>query len=95
MVPLQLPICLVSLVDRDRQWFKSVQGLPPGVDETERKVSFCAWTLLPPIPQILVVENAQEDVRFKDNYLVTGPPHVRFYGGSPLVLSDGVRIGTL
>jgi len=54
-------MAIVSLVDSHRQWFKSVQGLP--VKSTERKVSFCTWTLLPEHPEILVVPNALEDIR--------------------------------
>ncbi|KXZ50686.1 hypothetical protein GPECTOR_15g370 [Gonium pectorale] len=87
------PIALVSLVDKDRQWFKSVQGLP--VRETDRKSSFCAWTLLPEFPEVLVVENALEDVRFRNNPLVLGPPHIRFYAGCPLVGSNQLRLGSL
>ena len=55
------PIALVSLVDKERQWFKSVQGLE--ARETDRKSSFCAWTLLPVNPEVLVVEDALEDGR--------------------------------
>lgn len=56
-----VPVAIVSLVDAHRQWFKSVQGLP--VKSTERKASFCAWTLLPEHPEILVVPDALEDIR--------------------------------
>eukprot|EP01025_Chloroclados_australasicus_P031169 TRINITY_DN3148_c0_g2_i1.p1 TRINITY_DN3148_c0_g2~~TRINITY_DN3148_c0_g2_i1.p1 ORF type:complete len:659 (+),score=77.12 TRINITY_DN3148_c0_g2_i1:241-2217(+) len=89
-----VPICLISLVDVNRQWFKSVQGLP-GVHETHREVSFCAWTLLPQNVEILVVNDAALDPRFKNNYLVTGEPYIRYYGGCPLVASNGDRLGTL
>ncbi|GLC39870.1 hypothetical protein PLESTF_000919300 [Pleodorina starrii] len=89
------PIALVSLVDKDRQWFKSVQGLP--VRQTDRKSSFCAWTLLPEYPEVLVVENALEDIRFRNNPLVLGSPHIRFYAGCPLVATTGggLRLGSL
>eukprot|EP00882_Tetradesmus_deserticola_P000798 GHRQ01000869.1.p1 GENE.GHRQ01000869.1~~GHRQ01000869.1.p1 ORF type:complete len:829 (+),score=338.09 GHRQ01000869.1:201-2489(+) len=90
----KVPIALVSLVDEKVQWFKSVQGLP-GVDRTTRPTSFCAWTLLPQNPEALVVEDAQRDARFKDNPLVVGAPYIRFYGGCPLVCSNGLRLGSL
>lgn len=57
----KLPISIVSLVDTQRQWFKSITGLP--VTETDRSSSFCAWTLLPVHPEVLVVEDATKDVR--------------------------------
>ena len=57
-----VPIAIVSLVDTDRQWFKSIQGLP-GVTETPRTTSFCAWTLLPKNPEVLIVQDAMEDER--------------------------------
>ncbi|GIL48868.1 hypothetical protein Vafri_5296 [Volvox africanus] len=87
------PIALVSLVDKDRQWFKSVQGLP--VRQTDRKSSFCAWTLLPEYPEVLVVENSLEDIRFRNNPLVLGAPHIRFYAGCPLVATNKLRLGSL
>ncbi|KAL4446278.1 hypothetical protein ABPG77_003085 [Micractinium sp. CCAP 211/92] len=90
-----VPIALVSLVDAERQWFKSVQGLP-GCQETGREESFCAWTLLPESPYVLVVEDALLDRRFRENPLVTGPPGIRFYAGAPLISSaNGYRYGTL
>ena len=139
----KVPIALVSLVDTDRQWFKSAQGLG-NVCQTDRKSSFCAWcvclfvwlvaafsfsggvagasslqagrrfrlvtlpqktnnqtpppqkrTLLPKQPGVLVVENAATDARFAANALVTGPPHIRFYAGAPLITASGVRLGSL
>lgn len=89
-----MPIVLVSLVDKNRQWFKSVMGLP-GVTETDRQSSFCAWTLLPQCPECLVVSDARNDARFRNNKLVTGPPHIQFYAGCPLVCSNGMRLGSL
>ncbi|MFN9449928.1 MAG: PAS domain S-box protein [Rubrivivax sp.] len=86
------PISLVSLVDRQRQWFKANTGLP-GVQETPRDVAFCAHAILDDQP--LVVPAAQDDPRFCDNPLVTGEPHIRFYAGVPLQAPQGQRIGTL
>jgi signal transduction histidine kinase/CheY-like chemotaxis protein len=86
-----VPTALISLVDRDRQWFKSRVGLD--VEQTERCVAFCAHTIEQDDP--LVVEDATRDERFAANPLVTGAPHVRFYAGVPLVDLEGYRIGTL
>eukprot|EP00271_Cylindrocystis_brebissonii_P020161 TRINITY_DN655_c0_g2_i1.p1 TRINITY_DN655_c0_g2~~TRINITY_DN655_c0_g2_i1.p1 ORF type:complete len:515 (+),score=110.67 TRINITY_DN655_c0_g2_i1:127-1671(+) len=85
-------MCLVSLIDNKRQWFKSKTGLP--ACETDRQSSFCAYTLLPSKDPLLVVENALEDTRFSQNPLVTGWPHIRFYAGSPLLLSSGFILGS-
>ena len=85
-----VPIVLISMVHTDVQWFKSVQGLP--VTETSKEVSFCAYAILK--QETMVVLDAQQDDRFKDNSLVTGEPHIRFYAGHPLEI-DGHRVGTL
>jgi diguanylate cyclase (GGDEF)-like protein len=86
-----VPISLVSLVDSERQWFKSVQGL--NVRETPREVSFCGHAILG--DDLFVITNTLLDRRFVDNPLVTGEPNIRFYAGSPLKVLNGSRLGTL
>ena len=85
------PIVLISLVDENRQWFKSCYGLQ--VQETSRDHSFCAHAILSNEP--LSIPDAQADPRFKDNPLVTGTPGIRFYIGAPLIAPGGHRLGTL
>jgi PAS domain S-box-containing protein len=84
-------IALVSLVDDNRQWFKSRFGLE--TTETPRSDSFCAHTIAG--ERVMVVTDATQDSRFKFNPLVTGEQAIRFYAGAPLTTSDGHRIGTL
>jgi diguanylate cyclase (GGDEF)-like protein len=85
------PIATFTLVDRERQWFKSLLGIV-GKTEDPREVSFCSCAI--ESPNIFTVEDAQLDPRFKDNPLVTGEPRIRFYAGKP-VRYDGELIGTL
>jgi len=88
-----VPIALVSLVDLGRQWFMSNRGLGD-TRETPRKFAFCAHTIISK-EDLLIVKDASKDPRFKENPLVTGPPHIRFYGGAPLLCPEGYKLGTL
>ena len=86
-----VPISTVSLVDSERQWFKSCNGL--SADETSRDISFCGHTILE--DDLLVIEDARADPRFFDNPMVTSDLGIRFYAGYPLTLAGGVRVGAL
>jgi diguanylate cyclase (GGDEF)-like protein len=86
-----VPIALISLIDSNRQWFKSCIGLP--VRETGRDVSFCGHAIMK--EELMVIENARLDPRFADNPLVTDPPQVIFYAGRPLRNAENFLVGTL
>ena len=88
---LDVPVALVSLVDADRQWFKSRRGID--VEQTAREMSLCAHAILG--ADVLQVDDTLADPRFADNPLVSGEPRLRFYAGMPLTLDDGSRVGTL
>jgi hypothetical protein len=86
------PMALVSLIDRDRQWFKARQGLDTA--QTPRDIAFCDHAIREPT-KIMEVRDAATDERFRANPLVTGKPDIRFYAGVPLVTPDGAAIGTV
>lgn len=87
-----MPFVVVSLLDINRQWFKSKFGFD--AVETPRDTAFCSYTILEQSPRIMVVEDAAQDSRFKDSPIVLGPPYIRFYAGASLML-ENIKVGTI
>ena len=85
------PIALITLIDKDRQWVKAKKGTD--ISETPREISFCDYAI--DGEEIMVVEDTTADDRFRENPMVVSGPNIRFYAGSPLITSEGYRLGTL
>ncbi len=88
---IDAPVVLMTFLDEDRNWFKSKIGVD--FADSPRNISFCGHAIHN--DEVMMVPDAQEDERFADNPLVAEMPNVRFYAGAPLILSDGIRLGTL
>ncbi|PZO49433.1 MAG: GGDEF domain-containing protein [Phormidesmis priestleyi] len=87
----QTPTALISLIDANRQWFKSKVGFE--ANESARNIAFCDRTIQQ--SNVLIVEDTHQSAQFRDNPLVTGAPHIRFYAGTPLITPDGHALGSL
>ena len=87
----EAPVALITLVDEDRQWFKSRIGTD--IRETPRSISFCAHAIQQ--KGLFTIPDALDDPRFRDNPVVKGEPHIRFYAGAPIESRDGHALGTL
>ena len=87
----ETPLGAISFVDRDRQWFKATHGFAD--QQTDRSIAFCAHAILETGPAF-IVPDAAKDERFSGNPLVTGPPHIRFYAGIPMLTPDGLPLGS-
>jgi len=86
-----VPMAVITLIDHDRQWFKSAHGVDG--DSTSRDIAFCAHAILDP-SETMIVSDTHQDPRFSGNPMVTGGPHVRFYAGAPMRAADGQPMGT-